>query len=144
AERIRAVQPVGSAGERGAKILSEANLDVAAPRFFRDPREAGVWKVREQRRLKTARADARWRLMLPPASHAYAIHHHRLLPGALDHLDLADEWLTEAGRAAVLSVAQNQNDRAAFTFLSERRHRLVDGAPERRGRVWRDAIRKGS
>src|SRR5262245_12335590 len=138
------MQLVGDLRERGAEILTKANLYVAAARFLCHARETRVRPVRHQRRLQPSRAEAGHLRPLPATAHPDRVDHHALFARVLDHLDLTDELRTEAGRSAVLPVAQHQNDRAAIVLAAVLEHvePLVDRPPQRRRRIGRNRARQ--
>jgi hypothetical protein len=143
AEQILRVQLVGHCGERGAEILAEPDLGVAAAGFVGDSREAWIRHVGQHHRLQRSGAYAAHRPLLTAASHTDAVNHHVLSPRPVDHFGLADR-MAHCERARVFAVAQHQNDGACVPALAKRAQRLVDSAPQRRRRILCDDGRQGS
>ena len=132
-EQILRVQLVGDALERGAEILSEPDLEIAAAGLFGDARETRVGQVGDEHGLQPARPQApRGWGPVAAAAQADGVDHHVLEARAVDDVRLARRALAEARRTAVLAVAQHQNHLAAAVVLAERAHRLLERPPQRR------------
>ena len=136
------MQLVGDPREGGAEVLPIANLRVAAARLLRDAREAGVGQVAQHRGPEPVRPDPRLRLPLAPAPHADGVDHHAVVARAVDDAGLAGTLPAGTDRAGVLPVTQHEDHAARLVLVVECVHRLVERAPERRGRAGNNHLRQ--
>src|SRR5262249_34533704 len=117
AEEILTVELAPPRGEARAETRAEANLRVAAAGLLGDACEPRVGQVFEQRRLESTGTDSGTRWVCAPAAQADGVHHHGIAARAVDDLGLADDRLPETDRAAILAVAQHQDDRALVALV---------------------------
>src|SRR6185436_9467812 len=89
------------------------------------------------RSLETSRPERAGR-PVASAAHSDAVDHHILAAGMIDDLCLADEWLAESRRTAVLPVAQDENHRSPFPIVFELSDRVIDSPPQGSRGVRRD------
>ena len=93
AEQVLAVELVGDSRERGAEILSEADLGVAAAGFLGHPGKPGIRQILGEHRLEPGGPEGGHPRLAAAAPHADGVDHHALAARALDHFHLADEAL---------------------------------------------------